>query len=97
MGARLPRRTGGEMGLADLDAETIKKGFIGSLGAMTLAFGLICLYFACVGVQVDWFFLSVQVIHTVTGMTTNAMLTLAEYMDRREELASRKDTRPLLP
>ncbi len=85
------------MGLADLDAEIIKKGFIGSLFATGLAFGLICLYFASVGVEVDGFFLGVQLIHTVAGMFTNAMLTLAEYLDRKEELASRKETQPLLP
>jgi hypothetical protein len=81
-GARLPRRPRGEMGLADLDAEIIKKGFVGSLFATGLAFGLIGLYFASVGVEVDGFFMGVQLIHTVAGMFTNAMLTLVEYMDR---------------
>jgi hypothetical protein len=54
-------------------------------------------YFAWLGVQVDWFFVSVQIIQTLTGMTINAMLTMAEYFDRRQALAGRSETQPLLP
>jgi len=85
------------MGHAVLDAEIIKNGYLGSLTTLATAWCLTLVYFAWLGVQVDWFFVSVQIIQTLTGMTINAMLTMAEYFDRRQALAGRSETQPLLP
>ena len=85
------------MGRAALDAELIKRGYLWSLSLLAIVWGLMCVYFVWLGVEVDWLFVSIMILQTLGGMTINAAFMMAEYLDRRQALAGRGETQALLP
>jgi hypothetical protein len=84
------------MGHATLDGQIIKNGYLWSVLCVCGAFVLICAYHACYTKKVDLFFTVVQFILLLIGVSTNALLTLAEYTDRSQTLARHTETHPLL-
>lgn len=85
------------MGRAGLDADVIKRGYLWSLATLACMWGLIGLYFACLGVELNGGYVFVQITQTLLGMTIQAMLTMCEYVDHKQALALQSEARPLLP
>lgn len=79
-----------------LDAQIIKTGFIWSLITFVTAVVLMCLYYTCLGTEIDVVRMTFMLIEMLFGAMTNALLTLVEYHDQCDALKKHEEARALL-